>query len=97
MRYIQAIIEHFPKDVLLSRPLGGLVLWVELNKDVNAYKLYQEAMKYGISFGPGQIFSASGSYRNCLRIGYGTTYNDNIEYGLKVLGGLIKKQMKNSI
>jgi DNA-binding transcriptional MocR family regulator len=70
------------------------VLWVELNKDVNAYKLYQQAMKYNISIAPGQIFSSSGNYANCIRIGYGQKYDSNIDYGLKVLGELIGKQIK---
>jgi DNA-binding transcriptional MocR family regulator len=92
LRYIQAIVDYFPEDVKVSRPSGGFVLWVELNKKVNAYRLYQEAMKYGISIVPGQIFSASGNYKNYIRIGYGNVYNENIEYGLKMLGNLIKKQ-----
>jgi len=85
-------VDYFPGDVKLSRPTGGFVLWVELNKKVNAYRLYQEAMKYGISIVPGQIFSAGGHYKNYIRIGYGNVYNENIEYGLKMLGNLVKKQ-----
>ncbi len=94
LRYTQAIIQFFPAEVRLSRPAGGFVLWVEMNKEVNAAKLYQEALKYGISIAPGQIFSASGNYRNCIRIGYGRLYDETIEYGLKVLGSLVKKQLK---
>jgi len=91
LRYTQAIVQYFPADVRLSRPEGGFVLWVEMNKELNAYKLYQEALKYGISIAPGQIFSANGDYRNCIRIGYGHAYDEKVEYGLKVLGNLIKK------
>jgi DNA-binding transcriptional MocR family regulator len=94
LRYTQAIIQFFPGQVRLSRPAGGFVLWVEMNKEVDASRLYHEAMKYGISIAPGQIFSACGDYRNCIRIGYGREYDDTIEYGLKLLGGLIKRQMK---
>ncbi|MCW3106956.1 MAG: PLP-dependent aminotransferase family protein [Segetibacter sp.] len=94
LKYVQGIIEYFPKDVRVSRPEGGFVLWVELNKEVNAYKLYQEAMKYNISIAPGQIFSSRADYANCIRIGYGKKYDSNIDYGLKVLGELISKQMK---
>ncbi|MFL5810510.1 MAG: PLP-dependent aminotransferase family protein [Flavisolibacter sp.] len=91
LRYVQAIVQYFPDDVKLSRPQGGFVLWVEMNKEVNGYRLYQEALKYNISIAPGQIFSASSDYRNCIRIGYGRAYDETVEYGLKVLGGLIKK------
>lgn len=95
LKYVQGIIQYFPKDVKVSRPEGGFVLWVEMNKDVNAYKLYQQAMKYNISIAPGQIFSSSGDYGNCIRIGYGKKYDSNIDYGLKVLGELIATQIKS--
>jgi DNA-binding transcriptional MocR family regulator len=94
LRYIQAIIEYFPDDVRLSRPAGGFVIWVELNKEINSYQLYQEALKHGISIVPGQIFSVGGNYKHCIRIGYGRAYDDSIDYGLKLLGTLVKKQLK---
>jgi DNA-binding transcriptional MocR family regulator len=91
MRYIQGIRQHFPADVKVSRPKGGFVLWVELDKEINSYKLYQEAMKFHISIGPGQIFSSQGCYANCIRIGFGKSYDNDVDYGLQVLGGLIRK------
>ena len=93
MRYIQGIMQYFPPDTKISRPQGGFCLWVELNKNVNAYKLYVEAKKHNISVAPGQIFSASCNYSNCLRIGYGKPWNEDIDYGLMILGKLIKKMM----
>ena len=93
MRYIQGIMQYFPPDTKISRPQGGFCLWVELNKKVNAYKLYIEAKKHNISVAPGQIFSASCNYSNCLRIGYGKPWNEDIDYGLMILGKLIKKMM----
>lgn len=94
MRYIQGIMQYFPADTKISRPQGGFCLWVELNKKVNAYKVYTEAMKHNISVAPGQIFSTSCNYCNCLRIGYGKPWNDDIDYGLMMLGKLIKKMMQ---
>jgi DNA-binding transcriptional MocR family regulator len=91
MRYIQGIRQHFPPDVKVSRPKGGFVLWVELDKEINSYKLYQEAMKFHISIGPGQIFSSQGCSANCIRIGFGKSYDDDVDYGLQVLGRLIRK------
>lgn len=93
LKYMQGILQYFPDTVKISRPEGGFVLWIELSKDVDAYKLYQEAMKYHISFAPGQIFSSQGNYRNCMRIGYGKPYDADVDYGLKILGNLIKKMM----
>ena len=62
LRYMQAIIEHFPADTKISRPHGGFVLWLQLNKKINSFKLRTEAMKHQISIVPGRIFSANCNY-----------------------------------
>src|SRR5690606_34035917 len=49
LRYMQAIIDYFPEDTKVSRPHGGLVLWVQLNKKVNAFRLRTEAIKQNVS------------------------------------------------
>lgn len=93
LRYLQAIIDHFPEDTKVSRPHGGLVLWVQLNKKVNTFKLRAEAMKHNISVVPGKIFSACCNYNHCLRISFGKPWNDDMDYGLMMLGRLIKKMI----
>jgi DNA-binding transcriptional MocR family regulator len=93
LRYLQAIIDYFPEDTKVSRPHGGFILWVQLNKKVNTFKLRVEAMKHHISIVPGKIFSAGGNYNNCIRIGFGKPWDDNIDYGLMMLGKIIQKMM----
>jgi DNA-binding transcriptional MocR family regulator len=93
LRYIQAIIKYFPEDTKVSRPQGGFILWLELNKKINAFKLRTEAMKHGISIVPGKIFFASSGYSNYIRISYGKPWNDDIDYGLMMLGKLVKKMI----
>ena len=89
LRYMQGILQYFPPDTKISRPEGGFVLWVELHKKINAYKVCKEALKYNISVAPGQIFSANSLYSNYLRIGYGNPWDEKIEYGLMMLGRVI--------
>ncbi|HEV8284415.1 MAG TPA: PLP-dependent aminotransferase family protein [Chitinophagaceae bacterium] len=91
LRYLQAIIQYFPADTKVSRPHGGVVLWLELNKKINTFKLRTEAMKHKISVVPGRIFSANCNYSNFIRISYGKPWSDDVEYGLMMLGKLIKK------
>ncbi|MEJ0103229.1 MAG: hypothetical protein WDO19_12010 [Bacteroidota bacterium] len=93
LKYTQAIIDYFPEDTKLSRPHGGFVLWLELNKKVNTFKLRTEAMKHHISIVPGKIFSTSCNYSNCLRISFGKPWSDDTDYGLMMLGKLVKKMM----
>ncbi|MEQ1676157.1 MAG: PLP-dependent aminotransferase family protein [Chitinophagaceae bacterium] len=91
LRYQQGIIDHFPEDTKVSRPAGGFVLWVQLNKKVNTFKLRIEAMKHNISIVPGKIFSASCNYSNCIRISFGKPWDKDADYGLLMLGKIIKK------
>ena len=57
----------FPADIAVSCPQGGFVLWVEL-QGVDCVKLNARLQRHGIQIAPGGVFSASGKYRDCLRI-----------------------------
>jgi len=91
LRYVQAIIHYFPPDTKISRPAGGFTLWIELNKKVDSFKLRTEAMKHKISIVPGKIFSASIDYSNYIRISFGKPWSEDVDYGLMMLGKIIKK------
>ena len=93
LRYVQAIIKYFPADTKVSRPHGGFILWLELNKKVNAFKLRTEAMEHRISIVPGKIFSAGNSYSNCIRISFGKPWGKDVDEGLMLLGNIIKKMI----
>jgi DNA-binding transcriptional MocR family regulator len=93
LRYVQSIIDHFPEDTKVSRPHGGFVLWVQLNKKINTFLLRTEAMKHHISIVPGKIFSASCNYNNCIRISFGKPWDEDADYGLMLLGKLIQKML----
>ena len=93
LRYMQSIIEYFPADTKVSRPHGGFVLWVQLNRKVNAFKLRTEAIRHNISIVPGRIFSASCDHNNCIRISFGKPWDDDAEYGIMMLGKLIRKML----
>jgi len=93
LKYTQAIIQYFPEGTKLSRPQGGFVLWVELPGKVNASKLRLEAMKHHISVVPGKIFSVRCNYNNFIRISFGKPWNEDMDYGLMMLGKIVKKMM----
>jgi DNA-binding transcriptional MocR family regulator len=90
LRYLQAICEYFPEDTRCTRPEGGFVIWIELNKKIDTYKLHKRALKHHIGIAPGQIFSPQGSYENCFRISFGEPWSPKVEEGLKTIGKLIR-------
>ncbi len=89
LRYLQGILQYFPEGTKISRPQGGFVLWVECDRQLNAYRLYQEALKHNVSVAPGQLFSAQGQFGNCLRISYARPWDAEVEAGLKLVGKLV--------
>lgn len=91
LRHLQAVTDYFPEDICITRPQGGFVLWIELNKKINTFELYDQALKHKISFAPGRIFSLQERYGNCLRISYGNPWSKPVEDGIKTIGRLIKK------
>lgn len=91
LKYLQAIIEYFPADTKVSRPHGGFIMWLELNKKIDAFKLRTEALKHEIAFVPGKIFSSGTTYRNFIRLSFGKPWSKDVDYGLMMLGKLIKK------
>lgn len=84
----QLITDHFPKNTRISRPSGGFVLWIELPKKIDAFRLQQHAFKNGINFAPGPLFSSRGAYKNYIRISCNNQINKRIENAIKKLGDI---------
>jgi DNA-binding transcriptional MocR family regulator len=88
LRYTHAISEFFPPDTRVTQPEGGFVLWLELNRKIDAFELFNRALDHKISIAPGNIFSAQGRYRNCIRISCGHPWNDEYEQAMATIGRL---------
>lgn len=93
LRYMQGIIEHLPENTKVSRPQGGLALWVELPKKINAFRLRTEAMKHHISIVPGKIFSSGRHYGHFIRISFGRPWTQEMDDALMTLGRIIRKML----
>ncbi len=93
LKYVQGIIQYFPSDTKVSRPKGGFILWLELNSKIDAFKLQIEAKKHKISITPGRLFSSGNNYSNYIRISFGKPWDKDVDYGLMIVGRLIKKMI----
>jgi DNA-binding transcriptional MocR family regulator len=87
-RMTRTIEYSFPKGTRVSRPAGGFVLWVELPDAIDSRVVFEKALGQGICFVPGDAFSATGRYRNCLRLSCGHGWDQRIEDALKTVGGI---------
>ena len=93
LQFTRAIGEYFPDNIKMTIPKGGFILWLELDKRVDTYQLYQEAMQHKISIAPGTIFSLQDRYQNCMRLSYGMQWTPEVDKALKRLGNLVKGMM----
>lgn len=84
----RAIEAAFPAGTRVTRPAGGFVLWLELPKPIDTRALFDAALAEGICFAPGDVFSAAGRYRNCLRVSCAHPWNARIAKGVATLGAL---------
>jgi DNA-binding transcriptional MocR family regulator len=93
-QYMQAILDYFPPNTKMTQPRGGYVLWIELDKNIDAFKLYQEAVAKNISIAPGQIFSTDSRFTHFIRISFGISFDETVDKSIRVLGNLIKAKAK---
>jgi len=64
-----------------------------MNKKINAFDVFKEALKQNISIAPGQLFSTDAVFSNYIRISFGIPYTDALENSLKILGDIVKKKI----
>lgn len=91
----QAIEAAFPAGTRLTRPRGGYFLWLALPAGVDAMALHQSALRHGIGFAPGHIFSPDHRFSDCLRINCGHAAADALP-ALRQLGALAHALQRNT-
>ena len=89
LHYLDAIMNYFPEGTKVSRPKGGFMLWVELEKEINTAELYEQTIKRKISIAPGRMFTLQNQYNNCMRLSYGLTWSPEVETAIKTIGKLL--------
>ncbi|SNB77565.1 MULTISPECIES: GntR family transcriptional regulator MpaR [unclassified Pseudomonas] len=87
---LAAIGRHFPAQTRVSQPSGGYFLWLELPQQMDALKLFHMALAQGISIAPGPIFSPTRRFGNCIRLNYGSPWNEGAEQAMATLGLIIR-------
>lgn len=87
-RVIAAVLKYFPPGTRISRPQGGIVVWVELPSQMDSRELFKRAISKGISILPGVFFSAQGLYKNYIRISHGQRWTEKEERAIRSLGML---------
>jgi len=80
-----------------NRPVGGMFLWVQLPKGMNAVALLAKAVDKGVAFVPGYAFYAAhekgDANDNTLRLTFVTATVDQINTGMIALAAAIRESL----
>lgn len=87
-RMIVAVDHSFPADTRHTDPRGGHVLWVQV-PGLDSLALYERCAARGIHIAPGPLFSASGGFRDHLRLNTGFPWSEHLAAQLDELGRLV--------
>ena len=90
---ISWVQRYFPKGSGISYPQGGFLLWVELPADVDCVRLNERLAQHAIHVAPGALFSASGKFRQCLRLNYAFTLTPAMEEAVRTVGELAREML----
>jgi len=86
--------EYFPCGICVTRPKGGFMLWVELPEHIDMVCVARQLCRLKIQVAPGSLFSASGKYRNCVRINCALPPNEKHREVMQKLGEAVKVAME---
>ncbi|GGZ34639.1 GntR family transcriptional regulator [Echinicola pacifica] len=94
-KYLHIIQEYFPENTKVTFPDGGFLLWLELDPRINTGLLYEPALRLGIKYAPGRMFTLKDQYNNCLRLSFGLPWDEQTATALTKLGLLLQHQLVN--
>lgn len=91
---VAAIKRYLPAEVQVNPPQGGLFVWLRLPEHTSSLRLLPLAVAEGVVFAPGSRFFAQRSEgEGYLRLNFVTQTPEDIEEGVRRLGGALKRLM----
>jgi 2-aminoadipate transaminase len=87
---LAALERHLP-GCRWTRPDGGMFLWVELPRSVDAHSLLEIVMTKNVAFVPGEPFWVGLPRRNTLRLNFSNAGDEAIEEGIRRLALALKE------
>jgi len=88
--------QYFPCGICVSRPQGGFIMWVELPENIDLVPICCALREEGIHLVAGSLLSASGKYRNCLRLNYALPVDAALEAALRKTGEALGHVLENA-
>lgn len=91
--FLESVATCFPTGTRVARPAGGALLWLELPPQVDGTEVFRSALAKGVGVMPGAIFSATGRFRNYIRVNCGVEWSPRVATAMEKLGQIVSRQM----
>ena len=94
---LDAMRQHFPQDVTMTDPDGGLFTWVTFPKGFDSETFMREHAlpEAKVAYVPGASFFPESPEQNHARFNYSGPADERIVSGIAALGQCLKQQRKN--
>ncbi|MFQ5873888.1 MAG: PLP-dependent aminotransferase family protein [Dehalococcoidia bacterium] len=89
---LAAVREHMGTAAVVSRPKGGMYLWVKLPEGTDTVALLEKAKARNVRYGPGPIFSPSSQGANYLRLCFAHLDEETIREGIAELARVFEEE-----
>lgn len=91
---LDAIRQHFPQDVVVTDPEGGLFTWATFPEgfDATAFMRNVALPQARVAYVPGATFFPVHEQANHARINYSAQSDDRIREGIAALGKVLRRQ-----
>ncbi|MFN7993240.1 MAG: PLP-dependent aminotransferase family protein [Bryobacteraceae bacterium] len=93
---LSACDRYLPAGTRVTRPQGGMNLWVRLPEPLDAGELLARAHRENVSYLPGKYFAVSRFEPGALRLSFAGLTPDEIRRGLAILGGIFKTELERT-
>ena len=86
-------LKALPEGVSCVKPEGGLFIWLDLPKGIDAAALLPTAANAGVAYVAGALFYAQDGKPNSMRLNFSLCTPDKIERGMNILGEVLKNAL----
>ena len=92
---LNALEKYFPKETVWTKPQGGFFVVATLPEYIDTGEMFKEAIEEKVAYVPGAPFFADRKGQNTMRLSFCFPSAEDIDEGIKRLGKVIKKNIKD--
>lgn len=92
---LEALNKYFPTEASWTKPEGGFFVFATLPEFIDTDEMFLEAIEEKVAYISGVPFFANGKGQNTMRLSFCYPSEKDIKEGIKRLGQVIKKKIKD--